>query len=489
MNISTLLPALFKTIIPMFLEVMVGVVFIAIFYDYLAAIQFLLFVSFTFASYRAAEGKADRNKQMMMVMFSQWGKILSTANAYERAHYFDNIDYEVGRAREAFDDIGVNMDNVLQRDHSSGAKLNCITLSLTAVFFIIVAGRADELEGAQVLALIMYFFFFVGSLESYAGAMAELRSALFEYTALTEFVSKKSGVADEKDPIELPIKKNPVIEFQGVTFSYGGRKILDDVSFRVEGGQTLGLVGSSGCGKSTILRLLMRFYRQSAGTITIDGHDITKVSGASLRRLFSVVTQDSQLFNASIRDNIAYGKMGSVDKDILHAASLAELKIDDDDLALDKNCGEKGAKLSGGQQQRVAIARAMLKNGTIYLLDEPTTGLDGIVARQLQITLDKLATNATTLMVTHHLQDLKNADLILYLDKGKIVERGTYQGLCDAKGVFYKQTMARDRSGEGGEDADDKDADDKDADAANTGEEERKEQDPEDKDEEITMKV
>lgn len=190
------------------------------------------------------------------------------------------------------------------------------------------------------------------------------------------------------------------------------------------------------------MRLLMRFYRQSSGTITINGHDITQVTGESLRRLFSVVTQDSQLFNSSIRDNIEYGKQGAKDAEIEKAAALAELKFAED-FQLDKNAGEKGAKLSGGQQQRVAIARAMLKNGTIYLLDEPTTGLDGIVAKQLQATLDKLASNATTLMVTHHLEDLRKAHQILYLDGGRIVERGTYDDLVAAKGVFYKQTQAR----------------------------------------------
>ena len=198
-------------------------------------------------------------------------------------------------------------------------------------------------------------------------------------------------------------------------------------------------------GKSTILRLLLRFYRQSSGTITVDGHDITKVTGESLRRLFSVVTQDAQLFNASIRDNIAYGNMGSGDAEILAAAKLAELDLDsgDGDLSLDKICGEKGAKLSGGQQQRVSLARAMLKNGTIYLLDEPTTGLDGVVAKQLQVTLDKLSTNATSICITHHLEDLRAAHHIIYLDSGKIVERGTYEELMAADGVFATQVAAR----------------------------------------------
>jgi len=199
-----------------------------------------------------------------------------------------------------------------------------------------------------------------------------------------------------------------------------------------------------------------RFYRPSEGVIKIDGVDISTVTGTSLRKLFSVVTQDAALQNETIRDNIGYGKMGSSDEDILVAAKMAELQLREEegargnsgdeeerDLTLDKVCGEKGAKLSGGQQQRVALARAMLKNGSVYLLDEPTTGLDGVVAKKLQSTLNSLSDNATSIMITHHLEDLKNATQILYLDQGKIVESGTFDKLLKKKGIFYKQVEAR----------------------------------------------
>jgi ABC-type multidrug transport system fused ATPase/permease subunit len=173
------------------------------------------------------------------------------------------------------------------------------------------------------------------------------------------------------------------------------------------------------------------------------------VTGASLRRLFSVVTQDAQLFNGTIRENIAYGRTGADDSAIKEAARRAELGLGEEgsDLSLDKPCGEKGAKLSGGQQQRIALARAMLKNGTIYLLDEPTTGLDGMVAKQIQQTLDGLSENVTTIMITHHLEDLKHAHSILYLDSGKIVESGTYEALLASGGKFAEQVEARKRGG------------------------------------------
>jgi len=296
----------------------------------------------------------------------------------------------------------------------------------------------------ELLALAMYIFMYVSNLAEYANGIGEVRSALLEYQTFNEFIDRRSGVLDVPNAIKLEPKPRPQIEFRNVTFSYGTRVILDNISFVIKPGETLGLVGSSGCGKSTILRLLLRFYRQSAGTILINGHDTTQVTGRSLRQLFSVVTQDAQLFNTTVRENIAYGKTGSSEEEILRAASLAELKFDED-LNLDKICGEKGAKLSGGQQQRVQLARAMLKNGTIYLLDEPTTGLDGLVAKSLQATLDKLATQATTIMITHHLDDLQKANQILYLEKGKIVEQGSFEELYRQKGMFYQQAEARAR--------------------------------------------
>lgn len=332
---------------------------------------------------------------------------------------------------------------VTKGEHVSKLVLVGISLMVTIgwVLSVPVLTSASTLE---IAALSLYIFKFVGSLDVYAGAVSELRSALFEYTTLNDFVNQRSGVADVPNAVELTNKPNPEIEFKNVSFSYQGKVILDDISFKVQGGHILGLVGSSGCGKSTILRLLMRFYKQSSGTITVDGHDISKVTGSSLRRLFSVVTQDPQMFNSSIRDNIEYGRVGATEDAILNAATLAELSFDQaKDFTLDKVCGEKGAKISGGQRQRVALARAMLKNGTIYLLDEPTTGLDGLVAKQLQLTLDKLASHATTITVTHHLEDLRKADQILYLENGKITERGTYEELCGAGGVFYRQIQAR----------------------------------------------
>lgn len=220
--------------------------------------------------------------------------------------------------------------------------------------------------------------------------------------------------------------------------------------------------------------------------LNITGQDIAMVTRTSLRKVFSVVAQDAQLFNGSLRENIEYGKLGSGDVEIIAAAARAGLVVDAEPiveneeggksspygeqqstvassegapadaviggedaakqtvaLPLDKPCGERGAKLSGGQQQRVSLARAILKDGTVFLLDEPTTGLDGVVAKRLQATMDELSKTKTTICITHHLEDLKEAHQILYLDEGRIVERGNYQELMELEGRFAEQVGAR----------------------------------------------
>ena len=444
MNVDKLLPALYGGVLSTILNLIVGIILLGIFFGPISLALLVIFVAYTIAAYHAAEQTAVRNKDMMNAMFSEWGKLLSIAQSYERAHFFDRVEYEISNAEKSFETISGKMSSVLQGTHISAAILQLVSVGLTVLFvMVIIPLLAGDSTSLEIIGLFFYFFTFVGTLDGYATDLTELRSALFEAQALSEFVNAQSNVRDHATPVELPLVPNPDIEFRNVSFSYQDKIILDNVSFKLKGGETLGLVGASGCGKSTILRLLLRFYRPTSGSVYVNGVDIQTMSGMSLRKAFSVVTQTSQLFASTIRNNIEYGRRGASDVDILAAAKSAELDLDGTDMNLDKDVGEGGAKLSGGQQQRVAIARAMLKNGTIYLLDEPTTGLDGLVAQQLQHTLDMLACQATTIMVTHNLEDLRHAHQILFMRDGLIAERGTYQSLCNEGGEFFKQTQAR----------------------------------------------
>ena len=443
-NLDTLLPALYGAILPVAVETLCAVGFVAYVYGWIAAVLLGLFLAYSKVAYAAAGKKAERNKNMMMAMLSEWGKILATAQSYERAHVFGNVGHEVATVRGAFARIGDRITALSRLEHREGLSLTFLTLTTTLGFLALVSAADVRGTAVERVALMFYLFIYIGGFDPYAVGISNLRAAVFEYQTFHAFVAKLSDVADAPGAAPIARRPRPSIEFRNVSFSYGGRAILDDVSFACERGQTVGLVGASGCGKSTVLRLLLRFYRPSSGSIFVDGKDVHRdITGDSLRALFSVVTQDAQIFNGTIRDNIAYGKLGATDDEILAAARAAELVLDAGDLTLDKDCGEKGAKLSGGQQQRVSLARAILKSGSVFLLDEPTTGLDNTVAKSLQATLDALSAESTTLCITHHLEDLRAADQILYLDGGRVVERGSYDSLMEQRGAFFDQVNAR----------------------------------------------
>ena len=233
------------------------------------------------------------------------------------------------------------------------------------------------------------------------------------------------------------------LEFKNVTFIYPGSKIpaLNDVSFKVKSGQTVALVGASGGGKSTLSNLIPRFYEHDIGKILLDGVEINEYTLANLRRQISVVTQHVTLFNDTVASNIAYGvQEDATRKQIIQAAidAYAMEFIDKLPKGLDAEIGEHGIKLSGGQRQRLALARALLKNSPILILDEATSALDTESERYIQEALKTIMTKRTTLVIAHRLSTIENADIILVLEQGRIIESGGHQELLSKKGVYSK---------------------------------------------------
>ncbi len=229
------------------------------------------------------------------------------------------------------------------------------------------------------------------------------------------------------------------VRFEGVSFGYEPtRNILHDLSFEVQPGQKVALVGPSGSGKSTLISLLLRFYDPLEGRILIDGQDIREYKLDSLRQQISVVLQDSILFAASVRENIAYGKIGATESEIKSAARLANAHsfILNLTQSYDTMLGERGATLSGGQRQRIAIARAAIREAPLIILDEPTTGLDSANERAVNTALEHLTLGKTTFIISHNLRAVANAELILYLEGGKILERGTHEELMQLGGHY-----------------------------------------------------
>ena len=246
-------------------------------------------------------------------------------------------------------------------------------------------------------------------------------------------------IRDKEGAIELlPIRDE--IRIESATFSYEDEPVLKDVNLTIKAGEMVAFVGMSGGGKSTLVNLIPRFYDLDAGSIKIDGVDIRDVTLASLRRQIGIVTQQTILFNDTIKNNIAYGDIRKTDEDIVNAAKAANahdfiMKLPN---GYDTFIGEQGMKLSGGERQRISIARALLKNAPILILDEATSSLDTEAEKEVQEALDKLMKNRTTLVIAHRLSTIRNADRIMVLIGGRIVEVGTHDSLLEKQGEYFK---------------------------------------------------
>jgi ATP-binding cassette subfamily B protein len=272
----------------------------------------------------------------------------------------------------------------------------------------------------------------------------EIRQGLIDMEAMFKLVDTPEEVVDLPGAPAL-VAQGGAVRFDHVDFAYDpDRQILHDVSFAVPAGGTLAVVGPSGAGKSTLARLLFRFYDATGGHILIDGQEITQVNQASLRRVIGIVPQDTVLFNDTIGYNIAYGREGASQDEVIAAAKGAAIHdfIQSLPQGYDTKVGERGLKLSGGEKQRVAIARTLLKDPQLLILDEATSALDSRTEGAIQETLGHLAERRTTIIVAHRLSTIVHADEILVLDKGRIVERGTHAGLV-AEGGLYAEMWAR----------------------------------------------
>jgi ATP-binding cassette subfamily B protein len=266
----------------------------------------------------------------------------------------------------------------------------------------------------------------------------EITQAMVDMDAMFRLLHQAREVVDKPGAKDIVVRGGE-IRFDNVVFSYEpARTVLKGVSFTVPAGKTVAVVGPSGAGKSTISRILYRFYDIQSGNVTIDGQDIRDVTQASLRKVIGIVPQDTVLFNDTVRYNIAYGRIGATEAEVKEAARLAQIDkfIRELPLGYEAMVGERGLKLSGGEKQRVAIARTILKNPPILLLDEATSALDTHTEREIQGALSEVSRNRTSLVIAHRLSTVIDADEILVLDHGEIIERGRHAELV-ARGGHY----------------------------------------------------
>jgi ATP-binding cassette subfamily B protein len=268
----------------------------------------------------------------------------------------------------------------------------------------------------------------------------EIKQALLDLDRMFRLLNEHREVQDEPGARDLPAGP-ATVEFRRVDFHYErARQILFDVSFTIPAGHRVAVVGHSGSGKSTLARLLYRFYDVSAGSIAVNAVNIRDVKQASLRAAIGIVPQDTVLFNDTILYNIRYGRPEASDAEVIEAARAAHIHdfIETLPAKYETMVGERGLKLSGGEKQRVAIARALLKNPRILIFDEATSALDSRSEKAIQAELERIAEGRTTLVIAHRLSTVMDADQILVLSYGRVVERGTHRQLLDAKGEYAR---------------------------------------------------
>ena len=295
------------------------------------------------------------------------------------------------------------------------------------------------LDGAKFLAYMGLAYNILTPAKAISKASYSVKNGLAAAQRVFEVLEVKNEITDSENAIKKLTFEDSIV-IKNINFRYEDENVLKDFSLQVKKGQTVALVGQSGSGKSTIANLLTRFYDVNEGTIAIDGIDIKDMNLHSLRDLMGLVTQDSILFNDTIKANIALGKHDATDTEIIEALKIANAYefVKDLPLGIHTNIGDSGNKLSGGQKQRLSIARAVLKNPPIMILDEATSALDTESEKFVQVALENMMQNRTSIVIAHRLSTIQKADLIVVMQKGKIVEQGKHEELIAMNGTYNK---------------------------------------------------
>ncbi len=327
--------------------------------------------------------------------------------------------------------------------------IDSISTVTTAIIYVVgISWISGELYGVTVGVLIAFSSYisrFWEPINTLASFYNSLLTAIAYLERIFETIDEPVNVKDAPDAVPMPPIKGEV-NFQNVCFSYeDGVQILNNVNFTAKPGDTYAIVGPTGAGKSTIVNLISRFYNVDSGTITIDGTDISKVTLSSLRKQMGIMMQDSFIFSGTIMDNIRYGNLNATDEEVIAAAKTvcAHDFIMDMEDGYQTQVNERGSRLSAGQRQLISFARALLENPAILILDEATSSIDTETEILLQKGLNKLLEGRTSFIIAHRLSTIKNANCIMYVDKGNILEKGTHEELLAKHGEYYKLFMSQ----------------------------------------------
>jgi ATP-binding cassette, subfamily B, heavy metal transporter len=447
-GISFLLRFMIFNILPTLFELIVVIgIFLTSYGASFAAVIFVALVLYVVFSVVATEKRTRYVREMNKADSATNNRAIDSLLNYETVKYFTNEQYEA----ELYDHELANWELAKRNSRMSLFVLNAgqaliVAASMTVMLWLAAQGVATQQMTIGDFVLINTFMLQLFIPLNFLGFVyREIKGALANIEQMFTLLDVKSPVTEKPTAVALNAAL-PTVEFRHVGFGYGvDRDILHDVSFSIAPGQKVAVVGASGSGKSTLVKLLFRFYDCTSGTVLVGGQDVRDLQVQSLRRAIGVVPQDTVLFNDTIFRNIGYGRPEASEAEVNEAIRLAQLETFIRQLPKGASTlvGERGLKLSGGEKQRVAIARTILKNPSILAFDEATSALDSNTERGILDALSLVARGHTSLVIAHRLSTIVDADRILVLARGRIVESGTHQALLAADGVYAQMWRAQ----------------------------------------------
>ena len=432
-------------IVPVIVELFtVGIVLWVTFGFVYAAVTVSTVLVYIVYTIKVTEWRIAIRRKMNIADENASTKAIDSLLNYETVKYFNAEIVEAERfdaAMKLYEDSAV-------KARASLSIVNIGQGGIIALGLFIIMGMAGEDIASEKMSIGDFVVVNTFLLQLYLPlnflgfVYREIRQSLLDMGRMFALVDEKPDIIDKQKAYNLNVHSGK-IEFKNISFSYGNRKILKDLSFVVNPGHKVAIVGPTGAGKSTISKLIFRFYDPSSGNIFIDDQCLRDVTQRSLRSNIGVVPQDTVMFNDTIKYNISYSKPGSSMTEIENVAKLSSIDkfIADLELGYETVVGERGLKLSGGEKQRVAIARALLKNPKIFIFDEATSALDTKTEKLIEKSLKKLSNKNTTLVIAHRLSTVIDANKIIVLEKGKIAEQGTHKELLQKNGLYAEMWM------------------------------------------------